>query len=220
MAHHRVAFRRAVSYMAICARQRGAQAPAARRAGPGGAANRFEALLGERVPGAVTWLKRVDDTLTLRAGFLKARCVPGCVCARRGSFGLGAAVCGADPVARYCSGEQLACLHWLPRRLRCCASDRSYLGVLAARRGSVGLGAAVRGWHTGEWCIVQKCTGPAFPWRARSFAGALGACLARRGLGAACAGLVTPCGGLRCGVDTTTTGSELHYPARRAPRHF
>ncbi len=97
---------------------------------------------------------RVDHTLALRVVFLlvhaalakRGACL-GVPAARRGSFGLGAAVCGAAQIQQTGShsGERLAGVHRLPRRARWCAGGRGCLGVLAARRGSVGLGTAELG---------------------------------------------------------------------------
>ena len=55
----------------------------------------------------------------------RERCVA-CLCVpapRRGSFKVGAASDGAGR-GRRTSGERLACVHWLPRRARCCAGSR------------------------------------------------------------------------------------------------
>ena len=125
MAHHRVAFRRAVSYMAICARQRGAQ----------GLAARPNALKPDEGAGARCYdvAERVDHTLALRAGALVVRaalktrgaCL-GVPAARRGSFGLRAAVrraarvgahsgraCAPAPTARVLQRWDSDRLRWL-----------------------------------------------------------------------------------------------------------
>jgi hypothetical protein len=106
----------------------------------------------------VTW-QRVDHTLTLRVVFLAVRAALKIRGACLGVSAAGAALLGSarrrtvQGEAGTHSGERFACVHWFPRRARCCA------WCLSA---CAGWGLAWRGWCGAHASFAERgCSGAA-----------------------------------------------------------